>query len=87
MSLRKVTAGAVWGLAGIVMTLLSGCGGSDTSIGPGANTTSKLRAVNMLVCANYNSVNFAQRISTVDGVAQVHRGRGLGVLRADVLVA
>src|SRR5579871_284078 len=65
MSLRKATTGVVLGLGGIVIALLSGCGG-NSSLGPGANTTSQLRSINTLVCANYNTLNFAQRTASIN---------------------
>lgn len=65
MSLRKATAGAVSLFAGALISLMSGCGG-NTSIGPGANTTSNLRSVNALVCGSYNTLNIAQRTSTAN---------------------
>jgi hypothetical protein len=74
MSLCKATTGVAWGLAGIVITLLSGCGG-NSSFGPGANTTSQLRSVNALVCGNYNALNFAQRSATANIATAVVYGQ------------
>ena len=65
MSLRKATTGVVGLFAGVFIALMSGCGsGSNTSLGPGGNTTSQLRSYNALVCSTYNSLDFAQRVST-----------------------
>ena len=74
MYLQKVNAISAFGVTGVLIALLSGCGG-NSSIGPGANTTSQVRSINAQVCTTYNTVNFAQRTQTANIASGVAYGQ------------
>lgn len=60
MYVRRTMTFAAMALLGALLMGLLGCG-SNSSVGPGANTTASTRAFNALVGPNTATVNFAQR--------------------------